>query len=80
MSQPGFLSLAVSRPVVVRSLKVAMVVGTILALINHGEKIFTLTLSSKEALKIILCYFVPYCVSTWSAAGALKAAADAQKQ
>jgi len=42
-------------------------VGTILALINHGESVLTMTLSSQLLLKIALSYLVPYSVSTWSA-------------
>ncbi|MDX2369362.1 MAG: nitrate/nitrite transporter NrtS [Colwellia sp.] len=55
-----------------RAFKVALMVGTILALINHGEKIISMTLSSQDFLKIVLTYVVPYGVSTWSAVQAIK--------
>lgn len=59
--------------VVVRAIKVAVIVGTILALINHGEKILNMALSNQDLFKIVLTYIVPYSVSTWSAVGAIKA-------
>lgn len=72
MSRDGFVALAVSRSVVTRSLRVALIVGTLLALINHHEKILSLSLSSTDLLKIMLTYLVPYAVSTWAAVGALQ--------
>ncbi|GAB5414205.1 MAG: nitrate/nitrite transporter NrtS [Congregibacter sp.] len=66
------MALAVSRSVVTRSLRVALIVGTLLALINHHEKILSLSLSSTDLLKIMLTYLVPYAVSTWAAVGALQ--------
>jgi hypothetical protein len=68
-----FRSLAFSRLVVVRAVKVAFIVGTILAFINHGDRIVTLSLDTQGLLKVALTYLVPYCVSTWSAVGALRA-------
>jgi hypothetical protein len=68
----SFVSLALTRQVVVMALKVSFVVGTILALINHGDNILEMSLSSKNVLQILLTYLVPYCVSTWSAVRALK--------
>ena len=61
-----------SRQVIVDSLKVSFVVGTILAIINHGPEIFTLTLSEQAAYQIALTYLVPYCVSTYSAVKAIQ--------
>ena len=68
----NFFAIACSRSVIVRAFKVAVLVGTILALINHGDKILNMTLSTQDALKVILTYLVPYGVSTWSAVGAIK--------
>ncbi len=69
----GFVSQALSRAVVMRAVKVALVVGTLLALINHGNAILTMSLTSKSLFQVILTYFVPYCVSTWSAVKAIEA-------
>ena len=73
MSQQSFTSLATSRLVAGKALKVSLVVGTILVLINHGDKMLSLSLTSKDVVKMLLCYLVPYSVSTWSAVGAIRA-------
>lgn len=44
----------------------ALVVGTLLTAINHGDTI--LTGQFPPLLKILLTYCVPYCVTTWGAA------------
>lgn len=72
MNQNSFISLAFSREVVSRAFNVALLVGTLLALINHGEKIISLTLSSEDFVKVVFTYLVPYGVSTWSAVQAIK--------
>lgn len=52
-------------PQVVRlALKVALVVGTILNLINHFDLLLGAPLSRGTILQIALTYVVPYCVST----------------
>ena len=43
----------------------ALVVGTILTFINHGDVL--LAGQAPPALKVILTYCVPYCVTTWGA-------------
>lgn len=43
----------------------ALVVGTILVIINHGDRI--VAGDWPHAMKIALTYFVPYCVTTWGA-------------
>ena len=70
---PSFLSIATSRSTISSALKVALVVGTLLALINHYDKIPTLNFQASDIFKIILTYFVPYGVSTWSAVKAIQA-------
>ncbi|WP_076420803.1 nitrate/nitrite transporter NrtS [Colwellia sp. UCD-KL20] len=72
MNQNSFISLAFSKQVMFRAIKVALLVGTLLALINHSEKILTMTLSGEDFIKIVLTYLVPYGVSTWSAVQAIK--------
>jgi len=69
---PGFLALARSRGVVLSALKVALMVGSILALINHGGDIFTLNLTPRSVSQILLTYLVPYGVSTYSSVRALQ--------
>lgn len=59
---------AVSDGVPRRSLYVALVVGTLLNLINQGDAI--LGAGSVSWIKIILTYFVPYAVCTYGAVSA----------
>lgn len=54
-------------PVFHRSLRVAMVVGTILFLINQADVVMGGHLSLLVAAKIALTYLVPFSVSTYSA-------------
>lgn len=69
---PGFMVLARTRSVVLSALKIAFIVGSILALINHGDDIFTLNLTQGNLLQILLTYIVPYSVSTYSSVRALQ--------
>lgn len=69
---PGFLALACTSGVVISALKIALVVGSILALINHGGNILELNLSRGSLLQIVLTYMVPYSVSTYSSVRALQ--------
>jgi len=48
-----------------RSFVVALVVGTILNLINQGDAL--VTGMSIDVVKLLLTYLVPYCVSTYGA-------------
>lgn len=59
---------AVSDGVPRRSFYVALVVGTILNVINQGDAIFSA--GSVDWLKIVLTYFVPYVVCTYGAVSA----------
>lgn len=64
-NQTGTVSLDWINPrVITRSFLVAVVVGTILNLINHYDLFFGATLSISTAIKIVLTYIVPYFVST----------------
>jgi len=44
VAEESFFALVMSRPVVTNAIKVALVVGTILAFINYGGKILTISL------------------------------------
>ena len=56
---------AISDGVPRRSLYVALIVGTVLNLINQGDAL--LGMASINWLKLILTYFVPYAVCTYGA-------------
>jgi hypothetical protein len=61
--------------VVRRALCFAVVVGTILISINYGDAILAGTVDSSRWYRMGLTVLVPYCVSTLSSVGALRAAA-----
>ena len=49
--------------------KVALFVGTVLALINYGDRIFLhYDMRALDWIKLAITYCVPYCVSTYGAA------------
>ena len=48
-----------------RAFYTALVVGTILTLINHGDLI--IAGQAPPLLKVLLTFCVPYCVTTWGA-------------
>ncbi len=53
---------------VLRSLKVALFVGTVLAFINHYDAIISGSLSTAGVVQILVTYAVPYCVATFGSA------------
>ena len=59
------------RGTVVRSLKVALIVGTALNLINQGDAM--INGGPVNVFKCLLTYAVPYCVATYGAVAALRA-------
>ena len=65
----SFFQLAKRRDIVIRSLIIAAIVGTILYLINQGDAVGDM--SKFELGKCLLTYMVPYCVSTYGAVTAL---------
>ena len=62
---PDFSQLAFGNGTPKKAIITALVVGTILTTINHGDVI--LAGNPPDFLKIILTYCVPYCVTTWGA-------------
>jgi hypothetical protein len=55
------------RPLLKRSVQTALVVGTILVLINQGGPLFAGQFSPALEWQVPLTYFVPFCVATWGA-------------
>ena len=56
-----------SKPVAIRAAKVAIIVGVILAFINHGGVILSGVITVECWIKMILTCFVPYTVSSVTA-------------
>ena len=65
MTDNPMLRLALSSGVQRRSFYAALVVGTILNLINQGDALWSD--GSVNLLKLVLTYLVPYCVATYGA-------------
>ena len=68
-----WLKVAFRREIVLRGLKVAAIVGTVLVAINQGDLIVTGRLDASAIWKIPLTYLVPYCVATYGGVSALRA-------
>jgi magnesium-transporting ATPase (P-type) len=66
MGNKSLLQLILSPRIVQNALRVAMVVGTILNLINQGGSILAGT--GISWFHLLLNYLVPYCVASYSAA------------
>jgi hypothetical protein len=63
-----FAKYAAERACILRSLNVALVVGTVLALINHYSAILSATLDAVQFSQILLTYGVPFSVSIFGSA------------
>ena len=70
--QLSFLEIAIQRPVRRRALRIAIIVGCVIAMINHGDHLLNMTLQRAEVLKIVVTFLVPYCVSTYSSVQAIR--------
>jgi hypothetical protein len=69
-----WLRIARRRDVVARSGKVGLMVGTILVGINYGDRLINGNILPIEWAKMLLTYFVPYCVSTYASVSAVLSA------
>lgn len=78
--QDSFLQIATQWPVVRRALGLAAIVGPILIAINHGDRLLAGEIDPVRLFKMSLTFLVPYCVSTVSSVGAIRAqaASDAE--
>ena len=66
-----WIVLAFKPSVMNRSCKYAVVVGSILIVINHSDAILNHTVTLSRFLRMLLTIIVPYTVSTLSSVGAL---------
>lgn len=62
----GICAIVKSRKIVHRAVFIAVIVGNVLALINHGDSFFLGTMERSDWLKVALTFLVPYTVSTVS--------------
>ena len=75
METDSWFALARRSDVVRRAARTAVVVGALLVVINHGDALLTGSVTMPQMLKMLLTIAVPYCVSTYSSVGALRAPA-----
>lgn len=68
----SFWAIAASRSVVRRASGIALVVGAVLALINHGGRLSADEVDGATLVRILLTFCVPYCVSTYSSVLAVR--------
>ena len=68
-----WLKVALRHDVVVRSLKVSAIVGTLLTAINQGDLILSGNLTSAAIWKIPLTYLVPFSVSMYACVSSILA-------
>ena len=68
----SFLQIATRRSVAKRAARVAIVVGIVLGMLNHGDAILSGELTQVQVLKICLTFLVPFSVSTYSSVIAIR--------
>lgn len=67
-----WLRVAFQASVLRRGLLYAVLVGSVLVAINHGEALLRGDLNGRRLLRIALTVLVPYLVSTFSSVGAIR--------
>ncbi|MEP5729951.1 MAG: nitrate/nitrite transporter NrtS [Sulfitobacter sp.] len=67
-----YLKVACSKSVVKRAARIALIVGVILAIINHGDSLLQGNIDLNRMFKILLTFCVPYAVSTYSSCLAIR--------
>ncbi|WP_282027033.1 nitrate/nitrite transporter NrtS [Limimaricola cinnabarinus] len=72
ITTPTFRAVATERSVVVRAARIALVVGIVLAGINHGHRLISSEIDGATLARICLTFLVPYCVSTYSSVLAVR--------
>jgi len=67
----SWIATAIRRDIVRRSIRVAAIVGTLLAVINQGDRLIGREMTPRDWLKIALTYLVPFGVSTHASVSAI---------
>jgi hypothetical protein len=60
-----FVAYVLERDTLIRSTKTALVVGTVLGLINHGQALLTGHFTLEHLGPLLLTYLVPFSVATY---------------
>lgn len=67
----AWLETALRPQIMRRALRVALIVGTLVVLINYSDRVISGSLRPLDFLKMALTYCVPYIVATWAAVAAI---------
>lgn len=67
-----WLKMAMRRSIASRGVRVALLVGTALVVINQGDALYRGDWTFALMAKIVLTYCVPYAVSTYASVSALR--------
>jgi len=62
-----YCEIALSQNIIERAIKVSLIVGTALNLINQGEALLNFDMQNLNMVKFFLTYLVPYSVTTYTA-------------
>ncbi|WP_223421243.1 nitrate/nitrite transporter NrtS [Tateyamaria pelophila] len=68
----SFWRVATEASVIKRAIRIALIVGTVIAIINHGDRMVQGTMDAAAWLKCLLTFLVPYAVSTYSSVMAVR--------
>ena len=68
----AWIRIAIRKDIWTRGLKVSLVVGSLLVIINHWNTLFLGKLTFREGIEIVLTYFVPYGVSTYASVASIR--------
>lgn len=60
-----FAVYCIERDTLLRSIKTGLVIGTLLALINHGQEFLAGQFTLHQIIPILLTYLVPFAVATF---------------
>lgn len=72
MAHPTAWQIATDGTVIKRATKIALVVGIVIAVINHGDRMAAGQMDASAWLKCALTFLVPYSVSTYSSVMAVR--------
>lgn len=68
----AWLAVAFEASVRKRAFRIAFIVGSILAVINHGDALLSGQATATVWIKIVLTFLVPYCVATFASVQAIR--------
>lgn len=68
----SFWRIATEKSVMKRATRIALIVGTVIAVINHGDRMMAGAMDLTAWFKCLLTFLVPYSVSTYSSVMAVR--------